>query len=681
MPVRDLNQDPPEKAGARMMKWLTLISRKCASNKDGFLMTSFSFIRAVLLACVGGTALFIGCAVKVPEPKRTVEAVQRDIFDEAEAFRLKGDIERAEKSYGEYLASHPSGLRAAISLHRLADMSASRGDERTALSLYRRAAVAEPTYEALPEVRFQIARLLSLTGDFNASNLEAETWLSLYPRHARRGDVLMLLADNAASMGSRRASFGYLIKAATEYGDERGEGAALRKRIEDYLSTADVYELKDLASDASGSPYAPFAYYRLARLLMEREDFTGAEEALTRLAVFRNDPDWDRKLLDLSSELKERKGTKNNVVGCLLPLSGPFAQFGQEVLQGLQLAIMKETGPGCALELALRDTAGEIEGTGKALREIVEQEKAIAAIGLFSSKEAQYAAQTAQDIGIPLLALTQKEGITGIGDRIFRFFPTASQEVESLLSWAVDVLGISRFAVLYPDNAYGRHRAEVFRGAAEARGASVASIGAYPENETDFESVIKDLIKPKASQAKGTSRLGPEEEQTVLIQGERAPIGFEGLFIPDKGDTIKMLAPQLLYHEVAPLALLGTGLWQHQKVIEEAGDYLPSALIPSSYFEGMETPLAGRFNEGFKSSYGNPPGLLSSLGFDAVRILAKVLCERKVLTRREAADAIRNLGEFQTLRGIAACTPTGEITQASPLLTISKGRFVQATPP
>lgn len=664
-----------------MTRWLTLISRKCESDKDGFLMTSTFFIRAVLLAIVGGAALLFGCAVKAPELKRPVEAVQKDLFDEAEAYRLQGDIDRAEKAYSDYLISHPSGIKAAVSLHRLAEAAASRGDERTALSLYRRAAVADPSYDSLPEVRFQIARLLSLTGDISGSNLEAESVLNLYPRHSRRGEVLMLLADNAAASANRRASFRYLLKAAAEYGDERGEGAALRRRIEDYLSAADVFELRDLASDASASPYAPFAYYRLARLLMEREDYTGAEDALTRIAVFRNDPNWDSKFLDLSKELKERKGTKRNVVGCLLPLSGPFAQFGKEVLQGLQLALMKEKDPGCALELALRDTAGDMDGTVKALREIVEEEKAIAAIGLFSSKEAQYAAQTAQDIGLPILALTQREGVTGIGDRVFRFFPTASQEVETLLSWAVDVLGISRFAVLHPDNAYGRLRAEVFRAAAEARGAAVTSISAYPENETDFESVIKDLVRPKASQTKGMSRPGPEEEQAVLIQGERTAIDFEGLFIPDKADTIKMLAPQLLYHEVAPLALLGTGLWQHQRLIEEAGDYLPNALIPSSYFDGMDTPLARRFNDGFKGSYGNPPGLLSSLGFDAVRILAKALCESKITTRREAADAIRSLGNFETLRGSASCTPAGEILQASPLLTISKGRFVQAVPP
>ena len=90
-------------------------------------------------------------------------------------------------------------------------------------------------------------------------------------------------------------------------------------------------------------------------------------------------------------------------------------------------------------------------------------------VGPLSSAVAQSAADAAQAASVPLIALSQKDGLTQTGTWIFQAFLTPRQQVRALVRQAVS-MGIKRFAILYPDSSYGRAFSQNFQEEVAAAG-------------------------------------------------------------------------------------------------------------------------------------------------------------------------------------------------------------------
>src|SRR5512136_3000035 len=145
------------------------------------------------------------------------------------------------------------------------------------------------------------------------------------------------------------------------------------------------------------------------------------------------------------------QAVKPEAIACLLPLSGSFAFYGQEVLNGVQLALARITQQGLSIQLIVRDTRGSAEEAASLVKDLVTTHKVISVIGPLSSRSALSAAKKAQGIGVPIITLTQREGITAEGDMVFQNFLTPAVEVDRLIQKATQQMGLSRFAILYPD--------------------------------------------------------------------------------------------------------------------------------------------------------------------------------------------------------------------------------------
>ena len=125
-----------------------------------------------------------------------------------------------------------------------------------------------------------------------------------------------------------------------------------------------------MAHMAAGAPLIPEIYLRMARLYLERGDLDGARRAA--MSLVRATPETSyvlgegRRILEA---VESERSVNKTAVGCLLPLSGPFAIYGQEVLNGMALGmgLFSDPPPSVGLELLIRDTQGEPEKTVAAL--------------------------------------------------------------------------------------------------------------------------------------------------------------------------------------------------------------------------------------------------------------------------------------------------------------------------
>jgi branched-chain amino acid transport system substrate-binding protein len=380
------------------------------------------------------------------------------------------------------------------------------------------------------------------------------------------------------------------------------------------------------------------------------------------------------------------QAVKPEAIACLLPLSGSFALYGQEVLNGVQLALARITQQGLSIQLIVRDTRGSAEEATSLVKDLVTTHNVISVIGPLSSRSALSAAKKAQEIGVPIITLTQREGITAEGDMVFQNFLTPAVEVDRLIQKATQQMGLSRFALLYPDTTYGRTLMNLFWDKAEEAGGSITAVESYKPEETDFAVEIKKLVglyypRPEPGVQAALERkqlfyqmgveLGPPAEKEV-----EPIIDFDAVFIPDNAQKVALIAPQFPFHKVFRVRFLGTSLWQSPELVEHAAEYLQGAVFPSGFSVQSESPTVKEFVALYRKTYETEPGILAATGYDTLMFLSHVLAKEAPKTRQDLQRAMRASKDFTGISGKMVFNDRREVIKNPTLYSIRGKRLV-----
>ncbi|MBW2118514.1 MAG: penicillin-binding protein activator [Deltaproteobacteria bacterium] len=640
--------------------------------------------KAVPVLIVGMAFFISGCQAIVPVKKAVVKDAPAEQFALADEFRQRGELDRALEVYGAYVEKYPSHENVVLALDRMAGVYSKKWQFKKALKFYKRIAGKYPAYARLSAVQYQIARLLYLLKEYTHSVDESFKWLEKYHKDPLRGEVLVLLGDVFKALGNNVQAFNSWLKAKETWRGDLKIETELNNKLKELINVSGIEALEKMAQDASGSEYAPEIHYRMATFFLEQNDLERAKTAAIALVRSTQEQSW----IDLGKQLLERMeeelSVRPGVVGCLLPLTGRFGIYGEEVLNGIQLGtgMFGEPGEGPDLELVIKDTKGKPEPALAGLEDLVHNEKVMAIIGPLSSRTAVAVAEKAQGLGIPIITLTQREGITETGDMVFRNFLTPSKEVKRLLDPGIFEMGIKRFAILYPDNSYGHFFVNLFWDRLEEMGGTVAAVESYDPDTTDFADQIKKMTglyypRPHPLVRKLIEMRTPEEEESRLYPEEPEPIiEFDAIFIPDNFQRIAMIAPQLVYHDVLDVLLMGTSLWQSPELIETAGDYVQGAIFPSGFFESSGESCVSVFSEDYLMDFDATPGILAATGYDTIRLLKHMMAGEGVRTRGDLKEALLECRDFPGLTGNVVFDPEGEVEKEPFLLTISGRRMV-----
>jgi len=374
------------------------------------------------------------------------------------------------------------------------------------------------------------------------------------------------------------------------------------------------------------------------------------------------------------------------VIGCLLPLSGSFSLYGQEVLNGVQLARARITEQGSSIQLIVKDTRGSAEEAASLVKELATAHKVISVIGPLASRSALSAAKKAQEIGVPIITLTQREGITAEGDMVFQNFLTPAVEVDRLVHKATQQMGLSRFAILYPDTAYGRTLMNLFWDKVEESGGSIAAVESYKPEETDFAVEIKKMVGLYYPRPEPTAEALAEKKaffsQMGVDPGSSAEkeveplIDFDAVFIPDNAQKISLIAPQFPFHKVFRVRFLGTSLWQSPELVEQAAEYLQGAVFPSGFSVQSDSATVKQFVTLYRKTYETEPGILAAAGYDTLMFLSHVLVKQAPKTRQDLQRAMRASKDFTGISGKMVFNDRREVIKTPALYSIRGKRLV-----
>jgi ABC-type branched-subunit amino acid transport system substrate-binding protein len=387
-------------------------------------------------------------------------------------------------------------------------------------------------------------------------------------------------------------------------------------------------------------------------------------------------------------KIEERLRVRPNIVGCLLPLSGPFAIYGQEVLNGLELGldIFREGSEGLSsIELVIRDTEGDPKIAIEAIKELAEEERAIVTIGPLISKVAEGVVEKAQELGIPIITLSQSEGITKKGEMVFQNCLSPEDQIRSLINKVMGEMGLMRFAILYPATPYGRYYMNKLWDKVESQGGEITAIESYNPKDTDFATEIKKLVglfypRPESDMEEEEERELEEKEEELEEEPEPI-IDFDAIFIPDSYERIALIAPQLAYYDVVGVTLLGTNLWYSPKLIETTGRYVRGAIFPSGFFPGSGYKGVDSFVDQYKGNFGQEPGLLAAIGYDTIRIVKEIVKEKgeHIKTREDLRSALAGNKYFDSVTG-PMVFDNKRRAKRNPLLLTVRGRHFLPMP-
>jgi ABC-type branched-subunit amino acid transport system substrate-binding protein len=316
---------------------------------------------------------------------------------------------------------------------------------------------------------------------------------------------------------------------------------------------------------------------------------------------------------------------------------------------------------------------------------MAEKGKVMAIIGPLASKPSMAAAKRAQELGIPIITLTQKEGITFEGDMVFRNFMTPSKEIRRVLNKAIKDMSLKRFGILYPDNSYGRFFMNLFWDQATELGGSVTAIESYQPDKTDFAVEIKKMTglhypRPESVQMKVDELKWLEAEERIKegsdSKKELDPIvDFDAIFIPDNYHQVALITPQFPFYSVFDVRFLGTSLWQSPELIEMAGDYIQGAIFPAGFFMEDGSDPAQDFIKYYIENFEKEPGILAATGYDTIRLLKALMEKGPIRTRKEFQTALIAQDDFYGITGWISFDQNGEVVKDPILLTVSGSRL------
>lgn len=634
--------------------------------------------RSVLrvLACVILCASFpLGCAprqqvrVLIPEsvfhepPPPEAQA----LWKQAVALRDAGRLDDALAAFQRIAYFFPSNAIAPAALTAQGDIWVQAQNPKAARRAYEAALKEYPQWRDAISAHIGLLYARWEDGENRKKLIEEAQalWDATGSQPASRQKLIRLLVGLNKDAGNPDAALSWLDKGyAAQPGPE--DQKLLDHESFSLVLTLDGPSVDRAVQTFSSGRLVPFLLYRQIQLRPPQ----GRRDALLKLMSQYPQHPVTRKIEEELRGVMVPAGPADpHRLGCMVPLSGPYAPHGRRVVKGIALALRhwEKLYRGSPARLVLADTQANPDIAVNALNHLVNDEQVLAVLGPLSPRSAEAVMPLANEHGIPVISLTEKRQVSSQTPFLFHAFLDHQDMIGTLLTYCRDVLGYKNFGVLYPEEPYGKALREVFLKKVEETGGKLLVDVSYAPGMTDFKGPIQAVAQyaPKDSGSQGSDS------------------SLDALFIPDAAETIALIAPQLPYYNVAGVTLLGTNLWEEKSLLSAGGVYLEGALFPSAFHRdpsGTTDPVQEAFLKDYRETYGEDPDFLAAQAYSAALL---VLSAREQLLKEGQADRLRLRQWLLRLDlpngplGPMRFAPDGHMERTYPILQITGGSLVR----
>ncbi|WP_320170392.1 penicillin-binding protein activator [Maridesulfovibrio sp.] len=380
-------------------------------------------------------------------------------------------------------------------------------------------------------------------------------------------------------------------------------------------SDAELASLSGMIPSGSGLkfPYELISFEQAVRKAQAKEYWPMSWRTMT--GIIQNGQIEDKTWFSgIVAELEGKYGIPRVGITLILPISGRFQEYGWKIIRGAGAAQWEMTKAGLDIDVQVINT--ESPGWIEKVKNMPPWYTVIGGpISVTAFKELEQAGIYTDKVTFSFLA---KPGNLEEGKDAWRFFSSPEDQIRSTLNLAVDDLGITNFAILYPQEKFGRKMSRIFFDLASERGAKITGMESYPPS--DF---------PKWGKIVGKLVRAPEKKAQNIAEGlgEDAPLpepDFGAVFIPDTWHQAQLLIPHFFFHEADTLVFLGPELWS--QALNSARDVeaqnLKLTVAPGAWWAASDG--AERLKEAMNEEGLGTPDFWIALGYDFVRFAGRL---------------------------------------------------------
>jgi branched-chain amino acid transport system substrate-binding protein len=351
------------------------------------------------------------------------------------------------------------------------------------------------------------------------------------------------------------------------------------------------------------------------------------------------------------------KTTKEEVkeeikIGTIGPLTGDVASYGISTKKGVEVAVdefnQKGGINGKPVRLISEDTRGEQTETANAASKLVERDKVTAIVGGVISSETMTAGPITNDAKVVMISSSSTAvGVPEIGDYVIRNCLSDEVQAVQLAEFAVEELGLKKFAVMFTNNDYGLSLKDAFEKRAKEL-AEVTGIETYNDGEKDFRT---QLTKLKGKNPDALYIAGYYTEAAKIAQQAKE----QGLDV----------------------AILGADGFYSPILVELGGDAVEGSVFTAGFFTDDPAENAQKFVKAFKSKFNEEPDMFAAQAYDAAMILLTAIENAGGVGGEAHQKEMLKIKDYPGITGSTSFTPIGDVVKDIIILKVENGKFTK----
>jgi branched-chain amino acid transport system substrate-binding protein len=295
-------------------------------------------------------------------------------------------------------------------------------------------------------------------------------------------------------------------------------------------------------------------------------------------------------------------GTKVKI-GFVNSMTGPEAPIGENLTNGVTLAIEDLKKQNIDVDLVKEDDTGKPEKSMAAIEKFATRDRVAGVVGPYSSKCANAVSKLAEKYRVPLLIpVAAKEDITRQNLKwVFRLNATSDEYATILLNMAAQLGKTKTIAIIHENTDFGTSTAKSAVAQALKKGMTVVAEEAYAPGSPDYRSTLAG------------------------IKGKNPDLVFMVSYVADA----ILLMRQSRELGLSPKAFLGAGAGFATEAFAKETDISSNVFSSTQWTRDVKWPGATDFAIRYKSRFGKEPTYHAACAYASMKIMAETAAKAK----------------------------------------------------
>jgi branched-chain amino acid transport system substrate-binding protein len=288
---------------------------------------------------------------------------------------------------------------------------------------------------------------------------------------------------------------------------------------------------------------------------------------------------------------------KKVTIGFVNSITGPEAPIGENLSNGVTLALEDLKKEGIDVDLIKEDDTGKPEKSMAAFEKFATRDNVAGVVGPYSSKCASALAKLAEKYKVPLvIPVASKEDITRQGLQwTFRLSATTDDYATILLDMATSLGKPKTMAIINENTDFGTSGAKSAKEYAAKKHITVVAEEAYSPGSPDYRSTI------------------------ASIKGKNPDLVFMVSYVADA----ILLMRQSREIGLSPQAFLGAGAGFATVQFAKEQDISNDVFSSTQWTGAVNWPGAKEWNERYKARFGKEPTYHASTAYESMMIMGE----------------------------------------------------------